>query len=222
MAQDATGTPTSLGIPTYDVNADAPTGVGLNAIVGVIDTLIAARVPVPGGKAAGDVPVWNGSSWVVPGGTRDGTKFLRDDGTWAFPANLTLASSVGTFTGENHGSDTAITLDAVVFDDIGSVISLVNAYSTLATASKYLVTGFGLLAGQSGSGSGHVRVERQNSSGVTQEVLADVQVPFNAGASWSAVGNFSSNDRVVVFTSNGATGSAGTMSGRLSITKLTS
>lgn len=44
MATDATGTPTSLGIPTLNVGVDAPTGNGENNMMAAIDTLIAARV----------------------------------------------------------------------------------------------------------------------------------------------------------------------------------
>jgi hypothetical protein len=43
MATDATGALTSLGIPTYNVDADAPSGLGLNAIVASINTKLQAR-----------------------------------------------------------------------------------------------------------------------------------------------------------------------------------
>lgn len=43
MATDATGTPTSLGIPTFNINVDAPSGNGSNAQMNVIDTLLQAR-----------------------------------------------------------------------------------------------------------------------------------------------------------------------------------
>lgn len=43
MATDATGAPTPLGIPTYNINVDAPSGNGFNAAMSAIDTLIAAR-----------------------------------------------------------------------------------------------------------------------------------------------------------------------------------
>jgi hypothetical protein len=42
MATDATGSPTSLGIPKYDTSVDAPSGLGFNAAMDAINTLIAA------------------------------------------------------------------------------------------------------------------------------------------------------------------------------------
>jgi hypothetical protein len=43
MATDATGTPTAvLGIPKYDTSVDAPSGLGFNAAMDVLDTLITA------------------------------------------------------------------------------------------------------------------------------------------------------------------------------------
>lgn len=52
MATDATGTPTPLGIPTYNVNVDAPTGNGFNGAMSVIDGLISTAQKF-GIKAAG-------------------------------------------------------------------------------------------------------------------------------------------------------------------------
>lgn len=46
MATDATGAPTSLGIPTYNINVDAPSGNGFNAAMAEINTLISARAPL--------------------------------------------------------------------------------------------------------------------------------------------------------------------------------
>lgn len=84
MATGATGTPTTLGIPKYATSADSPNGTGFNAAMDAIDDLISKT---PGsdriaGIAVGSVPVWNGSAWVKPSGTPDGTKFLADDGSW--------------------------------------------------------------------------------------------------------------------------------------------
>lgn len=40
MATDATGTPTSLGIPKINTAVDAPSGKGINAIADAVDTLL--------------------------------------------------------------------------------------------------------------------------------------------------------------------------------------
>src|SRR4051812_42339453 len=63
MATDATGAPTSLGIPKFNTAVDAPSGLGGNAQMDAIDAQIAARVTKPAGIVSGEVPVWNGASW---------------------------------------------------------------------------------------------------------------------------------------------------------------
>lgn len=105
MAQDATGTPTSLGIPTYNTQVDAPSGKGFNAAMAAIDALIAAAPSKPAGIVSGEVPVWNGSTWVrssvtnigptsLGSGTPDNTKFLRGDGVWAAVGGVTTGTSL--------------------------------------------------------------------------------------------------------------------------------
>ncbi len=86
MAVGATGTPTvNFAIPTYATGSDAPSGQGFNSAMAFIDNLLVGLPFAAGisGISAGDVPVWNGSAWVKPTGSRDGTKFLRDDGAYA-------------------------------------------------------------------------------------------------------------------------------------------
>jgi hypothetical protein len=94
MATDATGPVTSLGIPTIDPDADAPSGLGDNSIVNAIDALLVQRPAKPAGIVSGEAMVWNGASWdrssvtrVGPtslgSGTPDATKVLRGDGVWA-------------------------------------------------------------------------------------------------------------------------------------------
>lgn len=64
MPTDLTGTPTTLGIGTFNVDADAPSGLGFNEAMAQIDALLATRVTAPVGIAAGEAMVWNGSAWV--------------------------------------------------------------------------------------------------------------------------------------------------------------
>ena len=113
MATDATGTPTTnFNIPKIDPTNDAPSGLGMNAMMDSIDGLF-TQSPMSGsiaGIAVGSVPVWDGSEWVKPGGTPDGTKFLRDDGQWADPggAMQLIAESAPT-----DDLSTAITLSSI-------------------------------------------------------------------------------------------------------------
>ena len=43
MPTDATGTPTSLGIPTFNVDVDEPSGLGFNEAMTLIDSLLVSR-----------------------------------------------------------------------------------------------------------------------------------------------------------------------------------
>lgn len=80
MATDATGTPTSLGIPKLDTANDAPSGLGINAMMDAIDALIAANPTKPAGIVSGEVPVWNGTTWVRSSVTRINTVRPQDLG----------------------------------------------------------------------------------------------------------------------------------------------
>lgn len=65
MATDATGTPTSPdNIPTYNTAVDAPSGKGFNAAMAAIQAALSSRLSTPAGIAAGEVPIWDGSTWV--------------------------------------------------------------------------------------------------------------------------------------------------------------
>lgn len=94
MATDATGTPTSLGIPKFNVNADAPSGLGGNAQMDSIDALI-KNLGISG-LVANDVPVYDTvtGKFIKATGTPSSTTYLRGDGSWATPAGaLTLINS---------------------------------------------------------------------------------------------------------------------------------
>lgn len=85
MATDATGTPTTnYAIPKVDPSVDAPSGLGVNAMMDAIDTLLKSTfASKPAGVQTNDVPVWNGTTWVRPSGTPSASVFLRGDGSWA-------------------------------------------------------------------------------------------------------------------------------------------
>lgn len=152
MATDATGTPTSLGIPTFNVDNDAPSGLGFNEAMTEIDTLIKQRVLGPTGVADGEVPVWDAttSTWVrsgdavgkginpssLKGYPSDGTKYLDGSGAWSAPPatgamtpifDLTLATAQGTI-------DTNTILGGNIPQTYASLMFVFSAANDLGTA----------------------------------------------------------------------------------------
>lgn len=111
MAVGATGTPTvNFSIPRYATGADAPNGSGFNSAMDFIDNLL-KEAPMSSkitGLVDGDAVVWDTTTgtWVRVTGTKDGTKFLRDDGTWAaaVPAAFSTYVPVWTSTGGSQPS----------------------------------------------------------------------------------------------------------------------
>ena len=98
MAEEATGTATSLGIPKFSTSVDKPSGVGSNNQMDAIDTLIIAANKTPVKKAG------------VTTGTRRGINFiegsnvtitLADDST-NDEVDVTLAASGLSLTGHTH------------------------------------------------------------------------------------------------------------------------
>lgn len=92
MATDATGTPTPLGIPTYNINVDAPSGNGFNAAMSEIDTLLQARATLAS-------PAFTGTPTApTPAGSDNTTKLA----TTAFVKGQGyLTSAVTTFNGRS-------------------------------------------------------------------------------------------------------------------------
>ena len=89
MPTDLTGTPTSLGIGTYNTSIDAPSGLGFNAAMGQIDALLKSLGITS--LVANDVPVYDSvaGKFKKASGTPSATTFLRGDGTWAPVAETT-------------------------------------------------------------------------------------------------------------------------------------
>lgn len=110
MATDATGAPTPLGIPKYNPNVDAPSGLGFNAAMDTIDTLIAGRAAKPAGIVSGEVPVWDGTNWVRSSTLPLGTNQIAD----------------GAITGEKQGSQVWARLSRA-----GTAQSIPNGVETL-------------------------------------------------------------------------------------------
>lgn len=109
MPTDLTGTPTSLGIGTFNVDADAPSGLGFNEAMAQIDSLIAARVATPGGIVNGQSLLWNGTSWTVYTPKAPTIQiFTTGTGTYTTPANIKaiLVEAIGGGGGGGGASST--------------------------------------------------------------------------------------------------------------------
>ena len=67
MSANATGTPSSLGIPTINKSQDPLTGDSVNEIVAVLNTLINGRMAAPSSPSDKHVVRWNSgtSAWVA-------------------------------------------------------------------------------------------------------------------------------------------------------------
>jgi hypothetical protein len=150
MATDATGVPTSLGIPKVDPAADAPSGLGTNASMDSIDALLLQRVLKPAGVVSGEVPVWNGTTWVrssatnvapssLGSGSPSVSTYLRGDGTWAplaIPRVYVTKSAVQTLT---TSTPTALTFNQESFDTDTMHDTVTNNHLlTAKTAGVYL------------------------------------------------------------------------------------
>lgn len=94
MATDATGTPTSLGIPTYNVNVDAPSGNGNTAQMQAIDALLVARATIAS-------PAFTGTPTAPTPATGDNSTKIATTAFVAALAALTrqiFTSGTGTYT----------------------------------------------------------------------------------------------------------------------------
>lgn len=93
MATDATGTPTTLGIPTYNINVDAPSGNGNNAQMQEIDALLQARATLAS-------PTFTGTPAApTPTGTDNSTKLATTAFVQALIAVTTPTGAVMAYAG---------------------------------------------------------------------------------------------------------------------------
>lgn len=129
MATDLTGTPTSLGIGTYNTSADAPSGLGFNAAMAQIDALLATRVTKPAGIVSGEAAVWNGASWDRSSVTRLGTTSI---GTGTPAAGKYVDGATGAWTTLPSGAATYRKTTAKTVNTTVAATDLLNAEITVA------------------------------------------------------------------------------------------
>lgn len=100
MAQDATGTPTSLGIPKYNTAADAPSGKGFNAAMDAIDAIIQAQIATAMGQVPAGTVAFTAAS-AAPTGW-----LLCDGAAVSRTTYAALFAAIGTQYGVGDGSTT--------------------------------------------------------------------------------------------------------------------
>lgn len=157
------GAPTGLFVAA--VNGEAPDGTG-NLVLSASDVgAQPADADLTGLANLGDgVPVRTAGAWNVASGVRDGTRFLRDDGTWQ-----TAGSS---YTSENARDDIAGALVAgtnvtIVVNDAADTITISAATTGASGIPASTVTAKGDLI----AGTANATVSRLG-AGIDGQVLA--------------------------------------------------
>lgn len=167
---------------------------------------------------------WQGSDYVLHADTAGVVNVngnLVVDGTITGSGVGGSITALGTFTGKNNASFTQITLDALIWDDFSpDLINTTNNYLTVPEPGIYEIHVYGNMTGQSGTGGGGILIDHQNSSGVLTERIGDQRMGLNEGATASGAAFFGTNERIAIQTQNGATGTAGTMAGRVYVVKV--
>ncbi len=119
MATDATGTPTALGIPKYNPNVDAPSGLGFNAAMDVIDGLIAGRIPKSLVTATGDLIYASGASTparLAIGSAGQILTTVSGIPAWVSRQGFRVAGTAGNVTAVDAAPATVATGPAFTFD----------------------------------------------------------------------------------------------------------
>lgn len=188
MATDATGTPTSLGIPTFNVDSDAPSGLGFNAAMAEINTLLAARIAANGTAVDGDPLIWDSASstWKpVSVKINDATKVLHGDGSWS-----TADSASKNIYDSGVLATAATTIDSgtlTIPSWANHLRAVIRARSTAAATSEHAVLNFNgdtgahyawsipSVSGQAADTAGHFAVIA-GSSTVPASLFTDIEL----------------------------------------------
>lgn len=233
MATDATGTPTPKGIPKYNPDVDAPSGLGFNAAMDTVDSLLDSYVGKPSGIVSGEVPVWNGTTWVRSSVTRINTVRPQDltqdaattgqrmmwNGTTWVPASFELAyteftANVLCTATTEATANTVVSASAVTFD--GSTAVVIEFFASDYDATDAPVFELFLYDGASSIGKVHRRhVTTANSMGAI--TVSRRLTPSAASHTYSIRGSVSSGSGVSV--KAGAGGSGAVVPGYIRITR---
>lgn len=167
MSANATGTPTSLGIPTFNVNQDILKGQGVNEMMAAIDPLIAGRMFAPTSPTNNQVVKWStaGGAWiadfVAPGelkqaGATTGQVLTWNGSAWAAAPSLPTGASGGMFLQWNGTAWVASLAQAASVQLSGtktnsttgsmSVMATLGAFTPPSSAAVCLEVSFGCTA----------------------------------------------------------------------------
>jgi hypothetical protein len=159
-----------------------------------IDTLIAARVTKPSGIVSGEVPVWNGATWVrssatnvgpasLGSGTPSASNMLRGDGSWQTPPGTEIGydqivSPVTVSSAAEATGTTVITCGAHTFDGSPVLVEFFAPQIQIAAAVDFVIVSLFEGATQ----IGRLADPRNNTAGVTQQVAVTGKLRFTPTA----------------------------------------
>lgn len=148
MPTDATGTPTALGIPTFNVDVDAPSGLGFNEAMAQIDALIQLRAPIAGPTFTGTV--------IAP------TPAAGDNST-KVATTAYIENRLGVVVGTNTA---AVATAATTFGTGSDLLTSDLSFTALAGASyEVVVTSSGRSTNNVGGGEGIVKLKLDGADG---------------------------------------------------------
>jgi hypothetical protein len=181
-----------------------------------VETLTSAQIaalPTGTGRFPKGTVVFNSDTGLL----------LVNIGTDAAPSWLgppvANASMTGLFSGKNNAALTPITMTSIAWDNIGVGNWVANAYAAMPDG-YYIVEGYAQTVGQSGSGGGNLDIQKLDSGGSLVDTIAIDQIPFNGAYTFSAHAILFGNQRLALRTQNGATGTAGTVQGRIALIRM--